>query len=318
MYVLKVVKNENGNEVFAKERQGKGFVYLAKSKDGKVGTVTKNWVLKHKNEIVNLGVSGDSIYPVSADKSVKCSICGEKHKKSTMTPVCNPTTRDYETKLIPTGEFVCSKCAESDNVEKFKQGVITEVLGVPIKKIWKVYNHAIKESQEDWNGQFITYGDDKDPYLEVWLKLYVDEGVKWYSTVKDNSWVTRFPDNHFNNNEVVYIKIATGSSMDLLYQEDSIDPNWEDDEYLEHKGYDFDREEEIEEELTDEDLEEDEKAELFKEKAELLKEKEKILKEKAEDIKKQEEWKQELIEQGRGELDVKDFSDVVSELIEFM
>ncbi len=69
-YILKTEVNENGNKVFSKERQGKDFIYLAKSENGDIGKVDKNWILQHQKEIVNLGISKDSIYPIEikADK----------------------------------------------------------------------------------------------------------------------------------------------------------------------------------------------------------------------------------------------------------
>lgn len=63
-YILKTEVNENGNEVFSKERRGKGFVYLAKDETGNIGVVDKNWILRNKDSIVNVGVDKNgSIYP---------------------------------------------------------------------------------------------------------------------------------------------------------------------------------------------------------------------------------------------------------------
>lgn len=63
-YILKTEVNENGNEVFSKERRGKGFVYIARDEKGNYGIVTKDWILRNKNSIINLGVNkDDSIYP---------------------------------------------------------------------------------------------------------------------------------------------------------------------------------------------------------------------------------------------------------------
>lgn len=63
-YMLKTEINENGNKVFSKERRGKAFVYLAKDEAGSVGVVDKDWILKNKANIVNLAVSGDTLYVV--------------------------------------------------------------------------------------------------------------------------------------------------------------------------------------------------------------------------------------------------------------
>lgn len=324
MYMLKVMKNEKGNEVFAKERQGKGFVYLAKSEDGKIGTVSKDWILKHQKQIVNLGVSGDSIYPVSADKLVKCSLCGEKHKKSTMTPVCDPVTKNYETRLIPNGEMVCRKCVDSDKVEEFKEGVITEVRGIPIEKIRKVYNIAIEEAQESWREDFIYSGcNDSAPYLEVGLRLLDSGKVKWYYDIDQpsgNNNYRLFNDNGcttYEGNGFKSTVIATGTTLNLGDIDGAIDPGIDDDSYLELKDYDFDREREIEEELEDEDLEDEERAELLKEKKELLETKAEILEGKEEELEEQEKWIKEGIDDGWADLDIKDFSDVISEFIRY-
>ena len=70
-YMLKTEINENGNKVFSKERRGKGFVYLAKDENGKTGVVDKTWILKNKENIVNLAVSGETIYVVDNLKKQK-------------------------------------------------------------------------------------------------------------------------------------------------------------------------------------------------------------------------------------------------------
>ena len=70
-YMLKTEINENGNKVFSKERRGKAFVYLAKDEAGAVGVVDKDWILKNKANIVNLAVSGDTLYVVDNLKKQK-------------------------------------------------------------------------------------------------------------------------------------------------------------------------------------------------------------------------------------------------------
>lgn len=68
-YMLKTEVNENGNLVFSKQRNGKSFIYLAKDETGVTATVDKDWILQNQKNIVNLGVSNDSIYPVEVEKS---------------------------------------------------------------------------------------------------------------------------------------------------------------------------------------------------------------------------------------------------------
>lgn len=68
-YILKTEVNESGNLVFSKQRNGKSFIYLAKDETGATATVDKDWILQNQKNIVNLGVSNDSIYPVEVEKS---------------------------------------------------------------------------------------------------------------------------------------------------------------------------------------------------------------------------------------------------------
>ena len=105
MFMLKVEKNEKGNEVFAKKRTSKGFIYPVKDlNDGQVFWVSKPWIIAGKNSIVNVGVSGDSIYPIQKN-SMKCSYCGQIHRKSALTPV-------YGDNGKRTNQVVCKKCLE--------------------------------------------------------------------------------------------------------------------------------------------------------------------------------------------------------------
>lgn len=71
-YILKTEVNESGNLVFSKQRNGKSFIYLAKDETGATATVDKDWILQNQKNIVNLGVSNDSIYPVEV-KGTKTS-----------------------------------------------------------------------------------------------------------------------------------------------------------------------------------------------------------------------------------------------------
>lgn len=76
-YLLKTEVNGSGNKVFSKMRQGKGYIYLAKDENGNIGQVDKHWILRNQSNIVNLGVSGDSIYPVDIENKQKKDIVEE-------------------------------------------------------------------------------------------------------------------------------------------------------------------------------------------------------------------------------------------------
>ena len=104
-YKLKTVKNEKNKRVFAREKRGTKIVYLAKSEAGEVGEVDKIWILKNKENIINLGVSGTNIYPVvNKDEKVECCQCGITNKISAMKPVYG-----YNGGLKIFG-YICKKC----------------------------------------------------------------------------------------------------------------------------------------------------------------------------------------------------------------
>lgn len=112
-YILKTVKNENGAMVFDKKKEGKSYVYLAKSETGEIGKVDKDWILENCDEIVNLGVSADGkIYPIKGTDNRVCVECGKKHRAASMFPIyvgknnCNTEETD---------EYICKKCLKEDN-----------------------------------------------------------------------------------------------------------------------------------------------------------------------------------------------------------
>lgn len=85
-YNLKTEINSKGNKVFSKERNGKTFLYFAEKESGATQKVEKEWILKNKVDILNLGVSWDDrIYPTTDLRKrrklpygmVRCGACGE-------------------------------------------------------------------------------------------------------------------------------------------------------------------------------------------------------------------------------------------------
>lgn len=102
-YVLKTEVNAKGNKVFSKVRMGKEFIYLAKAEDGSIGEVDKDWVLSNQKNIVNLGVSGDNIYPVTEldkrkrlpDGMIRCAVCGKVLHEDDSVKVYNRDTDDF-------------------------------------------------------------------------------------------------------------------------------------------------------------------------------------------------------------------------------
>lgn len=63
--------NSSGNKVFRKYRIGKSFAYEVRAENGEVFPVDKEWILKNQKSILNLGVSGDKIYPLDVPSEKK-------------------------------------------------------------------------------------------------------------------------------------------------------------------------------------------------------------------------------------------------------
>lgn len=77
-YILKTETNESGNLVFSKQRYGKVFIYLAKDENGNVEQVSKDWIIQHKDEILNVRVNGDTIAAISLNQKKKIDDFGQK------------------------------------------------------------------------------------------------------------------------------------------------------------------------------------------------------------------------------------------------
>lgn len=78
-YRLETVVNENGNLVFAKRRNGVGFLYHVKAENGAEQWFDKAWVLRNQKDIENLRVSGDSLVAIDLNgQKKKIEDFGEK------------------------------------------------------------------------------------------------------------------------------------------------------------------------------------------------------------------------------------------------
>lgn len=118
-YMLKTVKNENGAIVFDKKKEGKGYVYLVKSEEGQTGVVGKDWILRNRADILNLGVSVDEkLYPVKVEDRAECDVCGGKHKVSNMFPVYIAGKNNRAEK---TNRMICKGCLEEYEDKGFVQ-----------------------------------------------------------------------------------------------------------------------------------------------------------------------------------------------------
>ena len=61
-YKLFREQNANGNKVFIRRTDGINVYYWVGILNGSTGWKSKEWVLQNKNVIVNITVSGNSIY----------------------------------------------------------------------------------------------------------------------------------------------------------------------------------------------------------------------------------------------------------------
>lgn len=64
-YMLKTTCNVRGTEVFSKSKEGNTVVYEVIDRQGKWHYVPREWVLGHKHEIVNLGVTSNERFYVT-------------------------------------------------------------------------------------------------------------------------------------------------------------------------------------------------------------------------------------------------------------
>lgn len=86
-YILKTEINTTGNKIFSKKRQGKSFVYLVKDELGNTQTVDKTWIVNNASFIVNLGISGENLYPKEIKKSKPASVRVERVKSYELNPL---------------------------------------------------------------------------------------------------------------------------------------------------------------------------------------------------------------------------------------
>jgi hypothetical protein len=77
-YLLKTETNDTGNLVFSKERQGRIFIYLAKDENGNVSPVSKDWIIQHKDEVLNVRVNGENITAIALCQKKKIDDFGQK------------------------------------------------------------------------------------------------------------------------------------------------------------------------------------------------------------------------------------------------
>lgn len=86
-YILHTTINARGNKVFLKQKVDGAWCYIVQQQNGPDFNVYKDWIMEHSNEILNLGISGDKIYPVepkqvtsglghSTEKNTEILICG--------------------------------------------------------------------------------------------------------------------------------------------------------------------------------------------------------------------------------------------------
>ena len=169
-YILKTEVNAKGNKVFSKERNGKGFLYLAKNETGVVIKVDKKWILNNQIDILNLGVSEDNaIYPATDLRKrkklpygmVRCGACGEVvWENNSYTFHKNGTTCD--------NIIICDNC-NSYGHDGFVtcRGCTTNPCWVKSNKLYEVAGSGYNDSEnlvcDEFKGNYY-YCEDCDVY----------------------------------------------------------------------------------------------------------------------------------------------------------
>ena len=179
-YVLMTMYNENGKLIFQKKRNGNEYDYYAKNDVGrKIFIVNKAWILANKNIIVNLGVSGDRIYPVNQLKLIR----------NTRTEKINCSGCDcdidseylYKFKTSNRTIYICPDCYS--NIIEDKRSIFYGEMRYTIDK-----DHPDCQYIKNWSEDFVCSdydvcrfdgGCSEDYYKEMMLEYFV-EGLDYY------------------------------------------------------------------------------------------------------------------------------------------
>ncbi len=99
-YLLRTEYNDNGNEVFVKCRSGKNIEYILDDTYGNYSRVSKEEIIKNKDNILNVGVSGNSIHPVRSKEPyfIIDVVSDKKNKVITTRSIKDINGKEYDFK----------------------------------------------------------------------------------------------------------------------------------------------------------------------------------------------------------------------------
>ena len=145
MFILKTERNAQGRLVFSKEKVGKKVLYLAKDESGNVLTVDSEWVWEHEYDIVNLGVSGTTFYPVKLSKNfLKCEACGKPFSVDDKHSLCSKDTL--------TDIDICPHCYENDCWVGSELYTVCEGCGEDSDKCWVRVSDLVDAIEDNYYG----------------------------------------------------------------------------------------------------------------------------------------------------------------------
>lgn len=107
-----------------------------------------------------------------------CSVCGKDYLKESVVPEYEVKYQGGFPELVKSEDWVCKDCLENDRALLYKDGAITQVKGVSIKRLYEVYTRAIERAEERWYEDCLVDGNEND-FKPLEVLLCVSEGKAW-------------------------------------------------------------------------------------------------------------------------------------------
>ena len=169
MYILKTERTAQGKLVFSKEKHGKKVMFLAKDENGNVGVVDSDWVWEHEYDIINLGVSGTTLYPVKLSKHFfKCEACGKIFSTDDKRSIHSKDTHDdidicphcYENGCRVGSEdySVCEGCGEDADKCWVKDSDLVDTVEFDEISLCLRYSSVCSDIRDDFYGKCDSCG----------------------------------------------------------------------------------------------------------------------------------------------------------------
>lgn len=184
-YILQTEVNANGNLVFSKRRDGKNFYYFAQSEFGSVDAVTKEDIIRNAQNILNVRVSGDSIYPVKIQ-------AGKGFTKEQIQQAINYVTEtDHKGQPINRMHDLCEELRDNEEVVRAAMSVDQTAFMIASKRLRNNQKLAY-EAVKSYSGNLIAISDELKRDKNFLLKCMLIPSF-------DLSYIDKIPTDLFKN-----------------------------------------------------------------------------------------------------------------------